>query len=269
MFVIFIGDVMGKPGRRIIKERLPEIRRRTGAELVIANGENATEGFGIVPAHINELCASGVDVVTLGDHVWDRREILGKIDGEPRVLRPLNYPHGAPGRGSAVVRTSGGLKAGIMNVQGRVFMQKQVLEDPFRAADLELEALRRETPVVLAEIHAEATSEKQAFGWHLAGRAGAVVGTHTHVQTADERILPGGTAYITDAGMTGPVDSVIGMKPEISIAKFMTQTPGKWQVADGPVELCGVLVEIDEKTGLALSIERIRERAEFPLSSGE
>jgi len=269
MIVLFIGDVMGKPGRRIIKERLPEIRRKTGAELVIANGENATEGFGIVPAQIGELCASGVDIVTMGDHVWDRREIAGIIDSELRLLRPLNYPGNVPGRGLAVVRTSGGLKAGIINVQGRVFMQKQVLDDPFRAADMAIESLKRETPVVLVEIHAEATSEKQALAWHLAGRVGAVVGTHTHVQTADERILPGGTAYITDAGMTGPVDSVIGMRPEISIARFLTQTPGKWQVADGPVELCGVLIEIDEKTGLALSIERVRERVEFPPAAGE
>lgn len=267
MKVLVIGDVFGKPGRHALKERLGSLRDKHGVDLVVANGENAAEGFGVTAGQVDELAAAGVDVVTSGDHVWDRRELIPVIGGQSRLLRPLNYPEGVPGRGSAVLRTSSGLKVAVVNVQGRVFMSKQILEDPFRAAKAEVERLKGETPVVVVDFHAEATSEKMAMGWHLDGVASAVIGTHTHVQTADERILPGGTAYLTDAGLTGPADSVIGIDRERVLARFLSQMRAQWTVAKGRVQVCAALLDLDEKTGRALEISRIFET--FDLAGGK
>lgn len=257
--VLFLGDVVGKAGRRALRERLSEIKEKLGVDLTIANAENAAEAFGLAPAHVEELCASGVDQLTSGDHVWDRREILPVIDIESRLLRPANYPEGVPGRGSAVVKCRDGLEAAVLNLQGRVFMFKQYLDDPFRRAGEEIARLKRRTPVVIVDFHAEATSEKAAMGWHLDGMASAVIGTHTHVQTADERILPKGTAFISDVGMVGPRDSVIGLRSDRVLERFMKQMAPQWKVAEGAVCINGALVEVDEKTGTALSISRVAE----------
>ena len=259
MKVLVIGDVFGKPGRYALKARLGALKSKHGVDFTIANGENAADGFGVTVSQVDELASAGVDVVTSGDHVWDRRELIPVLAGEPRLLRPLNYPEGVPGRGSAVLRTAGDLKIAVVNVQGRVFMNKQTLEDPFRAAKAEVERLKEETPLVVVDFHAEATSEKTALGWHLDGLASAVIGTHTHVQTADERILPGGTAYLTDAGLTGPADSVIGIDRERVLNRFLTQMPPQWAVAKGRSQICAALVDIDEKTGRAQEISRIFE----------
>ncbi len=250
---------MGKAGREILKQRLPRIKETCGVDLIVANGENMAEGAGLAPSHLGEILSAGVDIVTTGDHVWDRREIIPVIGTETRLLRPANYPDGAAGRGSAIIKTPSGVSVAILNLQGRVFMFKQYLDDPFRRGREETERLRAQTPVVIVDFHAEATSEKMALGWFLDGLASAVLGTHTHVQTADERVLPGGTAYITDAGMNGPTESVIGLNRERVFERFMTQMASRWKVADGPVQINGVLIEVDEKTGRALSIERIRE----------
>ena len=211
MRIFFIGDVFGKPGRQLLRERLGAFRDEHAVEVVIANGENAAEGFGINAAMLDDLCKSGVDVVTMGDHLWDKREIAPSLVSDPRLLRPSNYPEGAPGRGSTVIAATSGLKLAVLNLQGRTFMYKQLLDDPYRHAKAMVARLRHETPIVIVDFHAEATSEKVAMGWWLDGEVSAVIGTHTHVQTADERILPKGTAYLTDAGMTGPSEGVIGL----------------------------------------------------------
>ncbi len=263
MKVLFIGDVFGRPGRLVLKERLGQLKDRHGVDFTVANGENAADGFGITTGQIDDLCAAGVDIVTTGDHVWDRRELVPTLATEGRMLRPINYPAGVPGRGSVVCETSSGLKIAVLNVQGRVFMFKQMLEDPFRMAKEEIARLKRETPIVVVDFHAEATSEKIAMGWHLDGEASVVVGSHTHVQTADERVLPGGTAYLTDLGMTGPADSVIGIDRERVLTRFLSQMAPQWQVAKGMVQICGALVEVDEKTGHAESIERVAEICEL------
>lgn len=262
MRIIFIGDIVGRPGRRFIQKHLPDIRRKLGAEFVIANAENSADGFGIVPGVVEELCSSGVDLISVGDHIWDRKEIVPQLDTDPRIVRPENYPPGVPGKGMAVGSTSGGEKAGFLCLQGRVFMQKEMLDDPFRCARPAIEKLKAQTPVVIVEIHAEATSEKVGLGWHLDGLASAVIGTHTHVQTADERVLPGGTAYISDAGMTGPMDGVIGFEKDIMIGRFLTQVQHRGKVAGGRIKLNAVLVEVDSKTGKASSISRISEEGE-------
>jgi metallophosphoesterase (TIGR00282 family) len=262
MKVIFIGDIVGKPGRRFLQKVLPDLRKRLDADFVIANAENSAEGYGIVPGVIEELASSGVDLISVGDHVWDRKEIVAQMDTDHRLVRPANYPPGVPGHGSAVAPAGNGQKVGFLCLQGRVFMQKEMLDDPFRNAKADIEKLKQETPVVIVEIHAEATSEKMALGWHLDGLASAVIGTHTHVQTADERLLPGGTAFISDAGMTGPRDGVIGFDKEIIIGRFMTQVQNHGKVAPGRVQLNGVLLEIDETTGKAVSISRISEEGE-------
>jgi len=261
MKILFIGDIVGRAGRRIVNRRLPELRKKHGINFVIADAENAADGYGLIPAMVDELGVSGVDLVSVGDHVWDRREILPALDANPRLVRPFNYPPGAPGRGSAVC-TSGGLKAGFLCAQGRVFMQKEALDDPFRNVKQEIGRLKQETPVVVVELHAEATSEKEAFVLFLDGEASAVIGTHTHVQTADERILPGGTAYISDAGMAGPAEGVLGFEKEGALGRFLTQVHGRLKMAPGKVKLNAVLLDIDEKSGRAQSIERIAETAE-------
>ncbi len=256
MKILMVGDVVGKPGREAVHSLLPKLRTAYRPDFVIVNAENSAGGLGVTPdIAIALLERARVDAITLGNHAWAKRDIYGYLCEEPRILRPTNYPPGAPGRGYGVFQTPVG-RVGVAVFQGRTFME--ATDDPFRAADGVLEEVRRSTKMVFVEIHGEATSEKQAFGWYLDGRASAVVGSHTHVQTADERILPGGTAYLTDVGMTGPIDSVIGMKREIVIPRFLSQLPVRFEVADGPAVLFGVLVDVDQETGKARSIERIR-----------
>lgn len=258
MRILFIGDVVGRAGRRAVREVLPLLKREEGIDFVVANGENAAGGIGITPEKAEELLSMGVDVITSGNHIWKKREILPYLDRHPRILRPANYPPGAPGRGSGVYTARDGTRVAVLNLEGRVFMRP--LESPFRISEQQIEILKGQTPIVIVDFHAEATSEKMAMGWFLDGEVTAVIGTHTHVQTSDERILPGGTAYITDAGMTGPVNSVIGMKKEIAILGFLTQLPNRFEVATGEVELQGVILEVDETTGRALEIRRIKRK---------
>lgn len=253
--ILFIGDVVGKPGRQALARELHRLVDRHRVDLVIVNGENAAGGFGITEETGRELFSQGVHVITSGNHIWDKKDSIGYIEAEQRLIRPANYPPGTPGRGSMVVATSGGVKVGILNLEGRVFMNN--LDCPFRTADQEIERLKAQVLIVIVDFHAEATSEKSSLGWYLDGRATAVIGTHTHVQTADERILPGGTAYITDAGMTGAFDSVIGVRKDEPIQKFLTQLPSKFEVAKRDIRLNGVLVEVDEKNGHATRIERL------------
>ena len=233
----------------------PVLRAEFSPDLVIANAENAAGGWGITPDIARVLLSGGMDVLTLGNHAWSKQDAVDFLPGEARVLRPANYPPGAPGRGHGLYKTAKGTLIGVANLNGRTFMEP--LDDPFRAADEIIAALRSQTPILFFDFHAETTSEKVAFGWHCDGRVSAVVGTHTHVQTADERVLPGGCAYITDAGMCGPENSVIGMDIEAVLARFRTQMPHRFVVADGPVRLCGVMIDIDERTGFATHIERI------------
>lgn len=256
MNVLVIGDIHGKPGRRILRAAVPRLRKESGAALVIANGENAAGGAGITADVIREIFDAGVDVITGGNHTWHNREAYETLDAEPRLLRPANYPPGAPGHGSTVIAVDG-TAVGVLNLQGRIFMQ--TIDDPFRAARAEADRLRERAPVVIVDFHAEATSEKIALGWYLDGRVSAVIGTHTHVQTADERVLPGGTAYISDVGMTGPRDGVIGMAKDDIIERFLTQLPVRFTVASGPAQLNAVALDVDEETGRARAIRRIRE----------
>ncbi len=255
MRILFIGDVVGRPGRESVARWVPLLRREYGIDFVVANGENAAGGLGATPDTISELRASGVDAITLGNHVWRKKELMKRLDGIENIVRPANYPEGAPGVGARLVEGPGGRKIGLVNLVGRVFMEP--LECPFAAGTREVERLHRETPIVLVDMHAEATSEKIALGWHLDGKCSAVLGTHTHVQTADEHILPGGTAYITDVGMTGPFDSIIGMEREIVLKKFLTGLPSEFRVASSRPGLCGVWLDIDDRTGAARSIERV------------
>jgi len=253
--LLFIGDIIVSPGRQAISRELHRLVDRHMVDLVIANGENASGGFGITAETAKELYGQGIHILTSGNHIWDKKESLEFIKREERLLRPANYPPGAAGRGSAIVKTAGGIKVAVLNLEGRVFMNN--LDCPFRVADQEVERLRQETPLILVDFHAEATSEKMALGWYLDGRVSAVFGTHTHVQTADERILTNGTAYLTDAGMTGAFDSVIGVRKDEPITKFLTQLPVKFEVAKNDIRLNGVVVEVEESTGKAVGIERI------------
>lgn len=264
MNILFIGDIFGRPGRTIVKERLPELVKKYAADLVIANCENAAAGFGITPPLAEELFELGIDVMTTGNHVWDKREIIDYFqmaDGNPhsparRLLRPANFPSTMPGWGLYEGQKNG-VPYAVVNLQGRVFMAQS--DDPFRFADQLLEKIKAK--VIFVDFHAEATSEKNAFGWYLNGRATAVVGTHTHIPTADEIVLPGGTAYVTDVGMTGPYDSVIGVKKELVIDKFLSGMPARFEAASGDVRLCAVLVECDDKSGRAKRVERIMLKA--------
>jgi hypothetical protein len=255
MRILFVGDIFGKPGREIARRAIPALVEREALDLVIANVENAAAGFGITGDLADTILGYGVDVMTTGNHVWDKKEVLDYMPRQPKLLRPANFPQGAPGRGSCVGRTRSGEPVGVVNVMGRIFMQP--LDDPFAAAVREVEALRGKARVVIVDVHAEATSEKVAMGWHLDGRVTGVFGTHTHVQTADERILPKGTAYITDAGMTGPHDSIIGVTTEIALTRFVTGMPAKFESATGPGRLNGVIVTADQATGRATAIERL------------
>jgi len=255
MKILFIGDIIGKPGREIIRKGLRGLVAQLDADLVIANAENAANGFGVTKDIGDTLLESGVHVMTSGNHIWAKKEVFEYIATEPRLLRPANYPAGVPGRGSYVAQTGDGRAVGVINVMGRVFMT--AIDDPFTGVLKEIEAIRGRTKVIVVDFHAEATSEKVAMGWHLDGKVTLVVGTHTHVQTADERILPNGTAYITDAGMTGPHDSIIGMEREPSLARFINGMPTRYEPATGNPRLNGVLIEADDRTGRATSISRV------------
>jgi hypothetical protein len=253
-----LGDLVGKAGRDAAQTMLPTLQATYSPHLVVVNGENAAGGLGITPEIASDLLQGGVHVITLGNHTWNKRVIVDYLDEEPRLLRPANYPPGTPGRGCGLFTASNGIKVGVANLLGRVFLEP--LDDPFRTADGILTAFQEQTSVSFFDFHAEATSEKTAFGSYLDGRASAVVGTHTHVQTADERLLPHGTAYITDVGMVGPQDSIIGMNTEIIVKKFLTGVPHRHEVASGPVVLCGIIVDVDDQTGRAARIERIQIR---------
>jgi len=254
MRILFIGDIIGQPGRKMVARHLARLVAQEGVTLVIANAENAAAGFGITPGVAQELFDLGIALLTSGNHVWDKREAEAYLAAEGRVLRPANYPDEVPGSGAHILR-SGETLVGVINLQGRAFLP--AIDCPFRAADRELAQLSRMTDIILVDFHAEATAEKQAIGWYLDGRVSAVLGTHTHVQTADERLLPGRTAYITDVGMTGPRDSVIGIRTQDAIPKFLTQTPRRFTVADGPTLLSAVLVDV-EGNGRASGIRRLQ-----------
>jgi len=253
--ILFIGDIVGKAGRKAVKEILPILLQNNKVDLIIANGENAAGGFGITPKIVYELLTGPVDLLTSGNHIWDKKDILGLLEKENGILRPANYPDDVSGHGSVVLKTKTGISVGVINISGRVFMDN--IECPFKVALQETEKLRRSTPIIIVDFHAEATSEKEALGWFLDGRVSAILGTHTHVQTADERILPQHTAYITDVGMSGAIDSVIGFEKEIVIEKFITQLPKRFEVAKKDIHLQGVIITIDDSTGKATEIERI------------
>ncbi len=258
MKVLIIGDIVGSPGRNAVKEFIANSDALHKFELIIANGENAAGGSGVTASIVNELLSSGIDVITTGDHVWKRREVVDIIDIEPRLLRPANYPAGAPGKGSIITSSRNGTKIGVLNLQGRVFMAP--LDCPFKAARKEVERIKKITNMIIVDIHAEATSEKIAMGWYLDGLVSAVVGTHTHVQTADQRVLPKGTAYISDIGMTGPIDSVLGRRREDVLQRFVSCIPVRFEVASENLQVQGVVVDVDSKTGQASSIERIQKK---------
>jgi metallophosphoesterase (TIGR00282 family) len=255
MNILFIGDIVGRPGRDLVHKWLRGLVEHFDIDLTIANAENSANGFGITRDIGETLLEWGVEVMTSGNHIWDKKEVLEYIVAEPRLLRPANYPAGVPGRGSYVAQTGDGRAVGVINVMGRVFMTP--IDDPFAVVLREIESIRHKTRVIFVDMHAEATSEKVAMGWHLDGKVTAVIGTHTHVQTADDRILPNGTAYLTDAGMTGPHDSIIGMEKEPSLGRFLTGMPSRFEPASGNPRLNGVVIEADEKTGRATKITRI------------
>lgn len=255
MKVLFIGDVVGSPGRNVVKEMLPKIKKEYEIDFCIANGENAAGGKGITAVNANELYSAGVDGITLGNHTWSKSEILSFIESEKRIVRPANFPVETPGNGSTVLKNEAGA-IGMVNVTGRIFME--CMDSPFKAADKEIAELKKEVKIVIVDMHAEATSEKCALAWYLDGRVSCVIGTHTHVQTADERILPFGTAFITDVGMTGPYDGIIGVDKDIIVNKFLRQMPVRHELAKGRVQFCAVVADIDEKTGKTNKIERIQ-----------
>jgi len=252
--LLVIGDIVGRPGRQAIREFLPDLVRQYNIEFIIANAENASGGRGLTREVMQELLGAGIDVLTMGNHVWDNKEIFSFIDDEPRLIRPANYPQPCPGQGYHVYQAGFNMKIAVINVSGRVYMP--ALDCPFRIVEQIISSLP-EVDCIIIDFHAEATSEKQAFAYYFDGRATAVLGTHTHIQTADERILPGGTAYITDLGMTGPIESVLGMDRHAVIEKFLSQRPVRLEVAKGPSQLQGVVLELDEKTHRVTQIKRI------------
>ena len=255
--ILFLGDVIGKPGRVAVKELLPKVVGEYSPDAVIANGENLAGGFGITEAIYEEMLALGIDVITTGNHVWDRKEALELFGrGPDDIVRPANYPDGTPGSGWTIFTCASGVPVGVLNLSGRVFMD--ALDCPFRTAQAAVKEIRKSTPIIFVDMHAETTSEKTALGWYLDGSVSAVVGTHTHVQTSDERVLPGGTAYLTDAGMTGPTESVIGMQREIVIDRFLTSRPNRFEVASKGLEIQGAVITVSASDGRAKSIERIK-----------
>lgn len=260
MKILFIGDIVGEPGRRAVQHLVPGLRQRHGVDVVIANGENAAGGSGITPKTAEEIFSAGVDIMTSGDHLWDQKEVTALLENEKRFLRPLNYPPGTPGQGSGIFeirnpKSENPVSIAVMNLQGRTFMP--VLENPFLLAQAEVERLRQRTKIIFVDMHAEATSEKISLARMLDGKASAVVGTHTHVQTADEQIFPGGTAYLSDAGFTGPHESVLGREIEPVIKRFLTGMPQRFEVAKERVLLEGVVIEVEEVSGKAVKIQRV------------
>jgi len=257
--ILFLGDIVGEPGRKAVIGRVPSLKREREIDFIIANGENSAAGRGITPKISIDLLRCGIAVLTSGDHIWDQKEIVDYLPTEPRLLRPLNYPDDTPGNGSVVLETVKG-KVGVINAQGRTFMNPP-LENPFTCVEAEAQRLREEegVKVIFVDFHAETTSESIAMGWHLDGTVSAVAGTHTHVQTADEKILPKGTAHLTDAGMCGPDVSVLGRNVESVVWRFKTGMPTRFPVAKGQVRLCGVIVDVDEETGKTLAVERYNE----------
>lgn len=252
--ILFIGDIVGETGRRMVKNYLPSIKKENKVDLVIANGENLSGGFGITKEKAEEMFNSGISIMTSGNHIWDKKEILNFMENEPRILRPANFPSQAPGKGSIVVSVNS-LKVGIINLQGRIFMEP--LNSPFEIAISEIEKIKNETNAIIVDFHGEATSEKTAMGWFLDGKVSAVVGTHTHVMTADEKILPNGTAYITDVGMTGAKDSIIGIKKEHALTRFLKCIPQRLEAEKGKGIFSAVFLRIDPISGKALEIRRI------------
>jgi metallophosphoesterase (TIGR00282 family) len=271
--ILFLGDVVGEPGRSAVIAQLPRLKESHALDFIIVNGENAAGGRGITPKITIDLLRAGVSVITTGDHIWDQREIIAFIDTEPRLLRPVNYPDGAPGCGSIVLETAKG-PVGVINVQGRTFMQP-ILENPFHAVEIAVEQMRQQTSTIFVDAHAETTSEKIAIGRFLDGKVSAVIGTHTHVQTADEQIFPGGTAFLCDAGMCGPASSILGRAIDPIVNRFISNLPALFPVARGDIRLCGVVVSIDEATGRAVHITRVNELipepspAEPPQTTGQ
>jgi 2',3'-cyclic-nucleotide 2'-phosphodiesterase len=255
MKILFIGDIIGKPGRLAVKELLPSLISRHEIDLVIANCENAAAGFGVTREVVEELYDAHIDILTSGNHIWDKKEVLEFIEDYETLLRPANYPGAVPGKGAVLMPTAAGDYVGVLNLAGRIFMAP--IDCPFIEAKKAVARLKEKTNVIIVDIHAEATSEKKALGWYLDGEVSAVLGTHTHVQTADNEILPQGTAYISDAGMTGPFDSVIGIKKDTIIERFLTSIPNRFDVAKGDVRLQGVVLDVDATSGKANSIERI------------
>ena len=256
MKLLFIGDIVGRSGRDLVRRHVRALAASRQADFIIANGENASGGAGITRENMYEILSAGVDVITTGNHVWDKRETLEFIGNEPRLIRPANYPDGTPGAGSCVMAASNGVRVGVINVMGRVFLQ--AIDDPFRVAEREIARVKQDgAQVVFIDMHAETTSEKLAFCYYVDGTVSAVIGTHTHVQTADERILPGGTACLTDVGMTGPHDGVIGIDKDAVIARFVTGLPGRFETASGDPRLHGVVITIDERSARATEIQRI------------
>jgi 2',3'-cyclic-nucleotide 2'-phosphodiesterase len=256
--LLFLGDIIGEPGRKAVIEMVPRLKQTWGVDFIVVNGENAAAGRGITGRITIELLRAGIAVISSGDHIWDQKEVISFIETEPRLLRPINYPPGTPGRGSIVLETAKG-KVGVINVQGRTFMQPS-LENPFWHIEQEVSRMRAETRVIFVDVHAETTSEKIAIGRFLDGKVSAVAGTHTHVQTADEQIFPGGTAFICDAGMCGPAESVLGREIQPIIQRFLTSMPVNFPVAKGDVTLHGVLVDVEAASGKAISIRRVAER---------
>ncbi|MGQ9647451.1 MAG: TIGR00282 family metallophosphoesterase [Thermodesulfobacteriota bacterium] len=256
MRILFIGDIVGKAGRRAIERLLARVVAEHEVDFIIANGENAAGGMGLTPPIAMEILGEGVDVITSGNHIWAKKEIIPFLEEENRLLRPANYPAGVPGRGAGVFRARNGKKIGVINLEGRVFMKH--LDCPFRIGEKEIERLKQEADGLIIDFHAEATSEKVAMGWFMSGKVSAVLGTHTHIQTCDERVLDGGTAYITDVGMTGPLDSVIGIRKEIALNRLLSQIPWKFDVASRGIELQGVVVEVDDQTGRSKHIRRLK-----------
>ena len=257
MKILFVADIFAQPGRRVAAALIPELIQDDEVDLVIANGENAAGGFGLTDNIARKLHSYGADIITSGNHIWDRKEFITCLEGSDRILRPYNYPEETPGIGSVIITTRSGIQIAVINLQGRTGMPS--IDCPFRVGRAEIERLREKTSLIFVDFHAEATAEKMAMGFHLDGLVTAVIGTHTHVQTADERILPGGTAYLTDAGMTGVSESVIGVRPEMAIRRFLTQIPNRFTPAEGKATLCGALIEADETSGRATRIERLQQ----------
>lgn len=253
--ILFIADIVGKPGLDITTQLLPGLRKKYKIDFCIANGENGAAGKGLTESLVKQYFSIGIDFITTGNHIWEKKQFHSYLATATHVIRPMNYPEGNIGKGYSIIKLNNDISIGVLNLQGRTFMYS--INCPFRTARWAINKIKEETNIIIVDFHAEATAEKSALGWYLDGMVSALIGTHTHVQTADERILPNGTAYITDVGMTGAFDSVIGMQKEIAIQRFMQQTPRKYQIAEENLKICGAVISVDVATGKALSIERV------------